>query len=88
MSSAFERWRFDSSCVSHTQTLTHMSKYEKAVAYINDVLCGLTKAELAGLDDDMVYIYTDINDMQFRIHDSEVEYLADAYDFFHKRRTV
>ena len=63
-----------------------MSKYEKAVSFINDVLCGLTIAEIAGLDDDMVYIYTDVNDMQFRIHEDEVEYLAQKYDLHHNRR--
>ena len=87
MTCAFEWWRFDSSCVSHTQTLTHMTKYKKAVAYINDVLCGVTKAELC-YNGDMVYIYTDVNDMQYRIHDDEVDYLAQKYDFFHNRRAV
>ena len=65
-----------------------MSKYEKAVAYINDVLCGLTQAELTGINDDMVYIYTDVNLMQYRIHDDEIDYLAQKYDFFHNRRAV
>ncbi len=60
-----------------------MNKYEKAVAYINDVLCGMTRAEIAGLNDDMVYVFTDVTDIQFRIHDSEVQHLADKYDFFH-----
>lgn len=63
-----------------------MSKYEKAVSFINDVLCGLIRAELAGFSNDMVYIYTDVNDMHFQIHDSEVEYLAQKYDLHHNRR--
>jgi hypothetical protein len=57
-----------------------MNKYEKAVAYINEVLCGLTKAEIAGLNHDMVYISTDTDDMEFLIHDSEVEFLAQKFD--------
>ena len=88
MTCAFDGWRFDSSCVSHIQTLTHMTKYKKAVAYINDVLCGLTQASLSGINDDIVEIFTDVNDMQYRIHDDEVDYLAQKYDFFHNRRAV
>jgi len=57
-----------------------MNKYEKAVAYINDIACGSTQAELAGINDDMVYISTDVDDTQFRIHEDEVEYLAQMYD--------
>ena len=59
--------------------MTH-TKYEKAVAYINDIACGMTQAEIAGINDDMVYISTDVNDMEFRIHENEVEYLAQLYD--------
>ena len=57
-----------------------MSTYEKSVAYINEVVCGLTKAELAGINDNMVYISTDVDDTKFRIHEDEVEYLAQKYD--------
>lgn len=57
-----------------------MTKYEKAVAYINDIACGMTQAEIAGMNDDMVYISTDVDDSMFRIHDAEVDYLAQSYD--------
>lgn len=59
-----------------------MTKYQKAVAYINDIECGLTQAEVAGINDDMVYIGTDTDDSTFRIHEDEVEYLAQSYDFY------
>lgn len=59
-----------------------MNKYEKAVAYINDIACGFTQAEIAGINDDMVYISTDVDDMQFRLHEDEVEYLAQSYDLY------
>ena len=62
-----------------------MSKYEKAVAYINDVLCGMTRAELAGYDNDRVYIYTDVDDTRFEIHDIEISHLAHKYVSFHNR---
>ena len=57
-----------------------MTKYEKAVAYINDIACGMTQAEIAGMNDDMVYISTDVDDSMFRIHEAEVDYLALSYD--------
>mgnify|MGYP003119384808 FL=1 len=59
-----------------------MTKYEKAVAYVNDIACGMTEAEIAGINDDMVYISTDVDDIVFRIHENEVEYLAQSYDLY------
>ena len=32
----------------------------------------------------MVYISTDVTDIQFLIHDSEVEHLAQKYDLHHR----
>lgn len=57
-----------------------MTKYEKAVAYINEVLCGLTQAELSGINKDMVYIYTGVEAHQFLIDNVEVDLLAHKYD--------
>ena len=57
-----------------------MTKYEKAVAYINDIACGMTQAEIAGIFDDMVYISTDVDDSMFRLHEDEIECLAQNYD--------
>jgi hypothetical protein len=59
-----------------------MNKYEKAVAYINEIACGSTQAELAGINGDMVYISTDVDDTQFRIHEDEVDCLAESYDLY------
>ena len=60
--------------------LADMNKYQKAVAYINDVLCGLTHAEIAGLNNDIVYISTDVDDTRFRIHEDEVDAMAEKWN--------
>ena len=67
-------------------TPTDMTKYEKAVAYINDVACGMTQAEIAGINDDMVYISTlttPAEDIRFRIHEDEVDALAQNWDHWY-----
>ena len=55
-----------------------MNKYQKAVAYINEVACGFTKAELVGTN--VVYISTEVDDTQFRIHEDEVDALAEKWN--------
>ena len=55
-----------------------MNKYEKAVAYVNDIACGMTQAEIVGMN--VVYISTEVDDTQFRIHEEEVNALAQKYD--------
>ena len=55
-----------------------MTKYEKAVAYINEVGQPHTEAELAGMNDNIVYILTDIGPL--RLHNEEIEALASNYD--------
>lgn len=57
-----------------------MTKYEKAVAYINQVGGDTTQAELAGMSDNIVYLLTDIGDL--RLHEEEVNAMADNYDIF------
>ena len=52
-----------------------MNKYQKAVAYINEVVCGFTQAELVGING--VYISTEVDGMMFRIHEDEVNALAE-----------
>ena len=56
-----------------------MTKYEKAVAYINQVGGGSTQAELAGMNDTIVYILTDLGEM--RLHEEEITAMAANYDF-------
>jgi len=57
-----------------------MNKYEKAVAYINEIACGMTQAEISGINEDMVFISTDVDDTQFRIHEDEVDALAEKWN--------
>lgn len=56
-----------------------MTKYEKAVAYINQQDTD-TVATLAGMDDNCVYVSTDIGEL--RLHEAEVDAMASNYDFF------
>ena len=55
-----------------------MTKHEKAVAYINQVDGESTQAELGGMNDNIVYLITDIGDL--RLHEEEVNALAQNYD--------
>ena len=55
-----------------------MTKYEKAVAYINEVGAPHTEAELAGMNDTIVYILTDIGEL--RLHEEEITAMAFNYD--------
>lgn len=57
-----------------------MTKYEKAVAYINQVGGDTTQAELAGMNDNIVYLITDIGDL--RLHEEEVNAMASNYDLY------
>jgi len=55
-----------------------MTKYQKAVAYINEVVCGFTQAELVGTS--VVYISTEVDGTLFRIHEDEVDALAEKWN--------
>ena len=55
-----------------------MNKYQKAVAYINDIACGFTQAELVGTN--AVYISTEVDNTRFRIHEEEVDALAEKWN--------
>jgi len=59
-------------------SLKQMTKYEKAVAYINQVDGESTQAELGGMMDNIVYLITDIGDL--RLHEEEVNAMAQNYD--------
>lgn len=54
-----------------------MSKYEKAVAYVNAQHTD-TRATIGGIDDNIVYVSTDIGDL--RLHEEEVHALAQSFD--------
>lgn len=54
-----------------------MTKYQKAVAYINGQDTD-TQAFTCGMSDNLVYISTDIGDM--RLHEDEVNTFASLYD--------
>jgi hypothetical protein len=55
-----------------------MTKYEKAVAFMNRV-SEYEFAELGGLNDNIVYIITDLGEM--RLHEEEITAMAANYDF-------
>ena len=55
-----------------------MTKYEKAVAFMNRV-SEHEFAELGGLNDNIVYILTDLGEM--RLHEEEITAMAANYDF-------
>ena len=54
-----------------------MTKYEKAVAFMNRV-SEHEFAELAGMDDNIVYIITDLGDL--RLHEDEVDAMAENWN--------
>jgi hypothetical protein len=54
-----------------------MNKYEKAVAFMNDAM-EHEFAELGGLNDDIVYIITDLGEL--RLHEDEVDAMAENWN--------
>lgn len=54
-----------------------MNKYEKAVAFMNNAM-EYEFAELGGMNDDIVYIITDLGDL--RLHENEVDAMAENWN--------